>query len=453
MVDTDVLVVGGGPGGVISALTAARSDKKVILCDLKSYDEIGNKTCGDALQLTPLTFLEEKLGIKKPYGDEIADNVERLVFKTPRADFPVEGEGYVGYVLNRHPYGQRLLKTAETDGVEVRPETRVLKAIITNGFVSGAEIQDKKTKEKYNIHAKITVDCSGRNFRVRKTIPNDLFPYLEKTMEKRDIAATYREIITLKGNDHPYRNEIYMLYHDEIPEPGYFWIFSKGKNRLNVGIGWFMDIKIEKGMKDLFRVVLHKYYPEGTYEVEDKGGGQIPARYPLTNAVAPGFLAVGDAAFHVNPLTCEGHGPALTAGYYAGKTAVEAIEANDLSEKQLWRYNVDVMGHFGLSHTKVQLFTEALRTIKVKGVEFLLKRKILDRDQFVDLHAGKGLGFLGFLKIAIKAFPRYSILWNINKIRIGAQTFEKLFAEYPDSPEEYPAWLSSFNSEMSQIKK
>ncbi|MFX0208203.1 MAG: NAD(P)/FAD-dependent oxidoreductase [Candidatus Hodarchaeota archaeon] len=449
MVETEVLVVGGGPAGVISALTAAKMGRKVILVDAKPKEEIGNKVCGDALNLAPATFLEEKLGLEKPHGNEVAEEVEHLIFMTTKADFPIQGDGYV---LNRHPYGKRLLRTAEEYGVEVHPDTKAIKAITNGNTVVGAVVQDKKTQEEYEIKAHVTIDCSGRNFQIRRTLPKDGFPLLEKEMEKRDVAVSYREIIRLKNEDHPYHNKIFLIYREEIPEPGYFWVFSKGEKRLNVGIGWFLEPRM-RGMKEHFWEVLHKYYyPAEAYEVEEKGGYTIPTRYPMTNAVASGFLTAGDAAFHVNPLSAEGHGPALTAGYYAGKAAAEAIEVNDVSERKLWQYNVDVMNHFGLSHTKVQLFTEALRRIKVSGVEFLLKRKILNKQQFIDLHAGKKLGFFGTLKIAIKSFPRYDILFQLSKIVRGAQYFEKLFTSYPNNPKGYPEWLAEFNTKMQSIR-
>lgn len=448
MDETEVLVVGGGPAGVISALTAAKLGCKVILVDAKTYDEIGNKVCGDALNEAPAIFLEEKLGLERPHGDEVADNVKRLIFNAPKADFPLKGDGYV---LNRHPYGQRLLKTAEKYGVKVRSETKAVQVIIENGVVAGAVVQ-KQRKDSYEIRAMITIDCSGRNFQIRKTIPTNLFPLLEKAMEKRDIATSYREIIQLKEN-HSYLNEIHLIYEPGLPEPGYWWIFSKGNKRINAGIGWFLDSKPNRGMKDHFWEVLHKYYPPGSYEVEHKGGYTIPTRYPLTNAVAPGFLTAGDAAFHVNPLSAEGHGPALTAGYYAGEAAANAIKANDFSETQLWEYNVNVMNHFGLSHTKTQLFTEALKRIKVSGLEFLLKRKILTQQQFIDLHAGKKISRLEMLGIAIRAFPRYIILWQVWQISKGAQFYEKLFVEYPDKPKDYPSWVTRFNTKMDQIRR
>lgn len=449
VVETEVLVVGGGPAGVISALTAAKMGRKVILIDSKPYEEIGNKVCGDALNLAPATFLEEKLGLEKPHGEEVADFIEHLIFMTSKADFPIQG---VGYVLNRHPYGQRLLKTAVENGVEVRPETKAIKAITDTNIVRGAVVQNKKSKESYEIFAKVTIDCSGRNFQIRRTLPKDEFLLLEKTMEKRDVAVSYREIIKLKEEDHPYQNKIFLIYREEIPEPGYFWVFTKGRRRLNVGIGWFLEPRM-RGMKERYREVLHKhYYPPGSYEVEEKGGYTIPTRYPMTNAVASGFLTAGDAAFHVNPLSAEGHGPALIAGYYAGKAASDAIKANDVSEEQLWQYNVEVMKHFGLSHTKIQLFMAALRRIKVSGVEFLLRRKILNKEKFIDLHAGKELGFIETVKIAIRSFPRYDILFQLSKIVKGAQYFEDLFAEYPNNPNGYPTWQAQFEAKMKEIR-
>ncbi|MHA1207194.1 MAG: NAD(P)/FAD-dependent oxidoreductase, partial [Candidatus Hodarchaeales archaeon] len=137
---TEILVIGGGPAGVLSALTAAKFGRKVILIDAKPHSEIGNKTCGDAINLGPLKMLEEELGLEKPHGDEIADVVKELVFQTDRVKFPLFGDGFV---LNRHPYGQRLLKKAEEYGVEVRDETKAVKAIVDSTGVKGATVLNK----------------------------------------------------------------------------------------------------------------------------------------------------------------------------------------------------------------------------------------------------------------------------------------------------------------------
>ncbi len=448
MVTTDVLVVGGGPAGVLSAITVAKKGHSVILIDAKPYEEIGNKTCGDAINLGPLKMLDKELGIKFPHGEEVADIVDALVFQTEKVTFPLFGDGFV---LNRHPYGQRLLKIAVDNGVEVRANSKAISAIVDETGIKGAVVKEKGAKEPIEIYAQITIDCSGRNYQIRKTIPSEFFPDLEKKMEKRDVAASYREIIRLK-EDHPYKKKILLIYDSIIPEPGYFWIFSKGTKRLNIGIGWYLDMTVEKGMKELFREVLHKYYPPDTYEIEDKGGYTIPTRYPLMNAVADGFIAAGDSAFHVNPFSAEGHGPALSAGYYAGKVASEALKAGDIRTHQLWGYNVAVMKDFGLSHTKLQLFTEALRKVKTPGLEYLFKRKILTQDQFMTLHGGKGLGKKEIIKIIFKGFPRYDLLLNLYKIVKGVQKFNRLFERYPDTPQGFSEWQTEFMAVMSGIR-
>ncbi|UCG04600.1 MAG: FAD-dependent oxidoreductase, partial [Candidatus Heimdallarchaeota archaeon] len=58
MDDVDVLIIGAGPAGVISAITCAKMGLDVILVDSKSFDQIGNKVCGDGLFKSYTSFLE-----------------------------------------------------------------------------------------------------------------------------------------------------------------------------------------------------------------------------------------------------------------------------------------------------------------------------------------------------------------------------------------------------------
>ncbi|MHA2347711.1 MAG: FAD-dependent oxidoreductase [Candidatus Hodarchaeales archaeon] len=85
--ESEILIIGGGPAGVLSALTAAKLGRKVVLVDAKSHDEIGNKTCGDAINLGPLKLLKKELGVNMPSGKEVADIVEQLVFQTEIVTF------------------------------------------------------------------------------------------------------------------------------------------------------------------------------------------------------------------------------------------------------------------------------------------------------------------------------------------------------------------------------
>ena len=114
--------------------------------------------------------------------------------------------------------------------------------------------------------------------------------------------------------------------------------------------------------------------------------------------------------------------------------------------------SIAVMKDFGLSHTKLQLFTEALRKVKTPGLEFLFKRNILTQDQFMTLHGGLGLGKVEILKIVLKGFPRYDLLLNLYKIARGVQKFDRLFEKYPSSPQGFSEWENEFLSIMNDIR-
>ena len=446
--ETDVLIVGSGPAGVISAYTAAKLGRSVILADAKTHEEIGNKTCGDALDLKAPTYLKDNIGIEMPHGKEVSDIVEYLVIQTEKNEVPIQGDGFV---VDRHIYGQRLLNMAIDAGVEILPERKALKGIFKDDYVVGATFKNQETKQEENIRAKITIDCTGRNYIIRKTMPEGKFPKLEHNHGPHEIVASFREIIKLK-EDHPYHKKIYLMYDKRVPEPGYFWFFSKGPFELNAGIGWKLSMEGKgSNMRKIYKDVLHKYYPEGSYEVIDGAGYTIPTRYPLLNSVGNGFLTAGDAAFHVDPFTAEGHGPALMAGYLAGKYASDAIEANDLSEKQLWGYNKAYLDAFGINHCKTQIFTEALQALRIKGMDFILGRNIMSTKEFGDLNRGIQPSGLSLVWKAIKMTPRFDYLFKLKKLANGTTAIDKFFETYPTSPDGYNEWYNTFYPWFNKI--
>jgi digeranylgeranylglycerophospholipid reductase len=446
MNDVDVLIIGAGPAGIISAITCAKMGVDVILVDSKSFDQIGNKVCGDGLFKSFTTFLEKELGIIQPHGSEVSDTFDSMVLRITDIELPIEGHGFM---VDRFLYGQRLLKEAIDLGINVRAETRGIRAQIDGNSVIGA-IVEEKNRRQYFIRAKITIDSSGRNYQIRKTLPQNLFPNIETRMNKSDIAGSYREIIRVK-EDHLFQNKIFFEFRSDIPSGGYFWIFTKGKRMLNVGIGWPMNVKGQKGMKKHLWDILKEYYSD--YEVLAKGGYTIPMRYPLMNAVASGLIVAGDAAFHANPFSAEGHGSALVAGYYAGKTAADAIKKGNYVEEQLWKYNDNVLKHFGGIHIKYQLILEMLRKIQITGLEFLLKRSILNEELMKQIVDGGSINRLLKLRVVWRSFPYYGIVFKLRKLQKQISLFEKILQSYPKDPTGYPHWYTQFNKNMNLIRE
>src|SRR5712692_2479700 len=136
----DLVVVGGGPAGVMAAGTAARSGLRVALLDHKPRERIGDKVCGDALitKFLHYSLPPEIAWATLPRPDEIEDVIEwaELVIpsgKTIRLHLP----RLPLVTVDRHVYGQRLLADAEVSGVRIYGKHTVLAPIVEQDRVVG----------------------------------------------------------------------------------------------------------------------------------------------------------------------------------------------------------------------------------------------------------------------------------------------------------------------------
>lgn len=116
---------------------------------------------------------------------------------------------------------------------------------------------------------------------------------------------------------------------------GYFWIFPK-RDRLNVGVG---------GPRVTGEPSLAVRLGEFIESRPDLRGRRVLSRLaglvPIERAerlVAPGVMAVGDAAGLVNPITGGGIAFALLSGEIAGRTAADAVRAGRVDEAALTAY-------------------------------------------------------------------------------------------------------------------
>ncbi|MDH5404805.1 MAG: NAD(P)/FAD-dependent oxidoreductase, partial [Candidatus Heimdallarchaeota archaeon] len=360
----DVIVCGGGPAGVSCAYTLSKLGKSVILLDKKKRDLIGNKTCGDALDKASPLILHDEFGLELPNGDEVSDKVSKMTIITKNKNISLEAPGYT---VDRLKYGQRLLKECENIGVTIIDQASVRDVIIENNHVVG--VKYFKDRKEQQVRAKLTADCTGLFGAVRSKLPQNFSYGMHQTIPDYHIAASVREIVTLT-KDHVYPEEIVLEYDPNIPPPGYLWFFTKGEKRLNIGTGWLKSEHKEFGrsMKVIYKEALNNYYKEGEdYVVDDYGGGQIPIRPPYDCMTFNGGLIIGDAACQVDPTTAEGHGPALVNGYYAGKVMNQAIANKDLSREGLWKYNIDVMAHYGRRNAISYVTLQFLREIQANG--------------------------------------------------------------------------------------
>ncbi|GBD93005.1 hypothetical protein BMS3Abin05_00584 [bacterium BMS3Abin05] len=81
---------------------------------------------------------------------------------------------------------------------------------------------------------------------------------------------------------------------------------------------------------------VQEHFPKGSVLTTAVGG--VPVSVTNRQIVKDGFMLVGDAAHQANPISGGGIVPAMVAGKLAGKVAAEAVQAGDVSQSFLEKY-------------------------------------------------------------------------------------------------------------------
>jgi digeranylgeranylglycerophospholipid reductase len=125
------------------------------------------------------------------------------------------------------------------------------------------------------------------------------------------------------------QNTLYFYFGQEYAPNGYFWIFPKGQNKANIGLGVSGLIGKKKSAQTFLNDFMNKFYPNSPVLTTIAGG--VPCAITLDKISAPGIMLVGDAARQVNPLSGGGIASGMIGGSIAGKIAAEAVKMNKLN--------------------------------------------------------------------------------------------------------------------------
>ncbi|MFB6153426.1 MAG: geranylgeranyl reductase family protein, partial [Halodesulfurarchaeum sp.] len=360
----DVLVVGAGTAGSYAAATAAATGYDVLVLDRKSAAEAGHIACGDAIKGAD-SFPE---AIPKSELEPAMTNtdVDHGRFEIPQEDvvldIPVPGELAV---VDRWEYGRRIINAARDAGATFQFETVVKDVIQDDGRVTGVEAS--QDGEATTIEAPIVIDAAGALsiLQDRADLTGATF---DTNVTYQQFTSAYREIVTVPE---PVEWHDALVFKPTSRAAGYLWYFPRTETTINAGVGFQMTESPMQLVRDLSRDLRDRPEFQGAV-VEDKLGSALPTRRPYDSAVAPGFLAVGDAAGHVNPTTGGGIAGAAYAGSYAAETAISALEEGDVSEAALWEYNERVMDHFGGRYAALDVYNILTTAVEVEELMGLL---------------------------------------------------------------------------------
>ena len=440
----DVVIVGAGTAGCYAAATAAGEGLDVAVVERKPAEEAGHIACGDALKgADAFPEVIPKSRIESAFTNTGVDHGR---FEIPQEDtvldIPVPGELAV---IDRLEFGRLLIEGAESAGTDFHYDTVVQDVQqADDGTVTG--IRGKHRGDVVEYAADVVVDGAGA-----LSILQDKTDFsgtrFDTNVSYSQFCSAYREIVEVPD---PVEWDDALVFKPTERAAGYLWYFPRTDTTINAGLGFQMNEEPMRLVDDLKRDLERRPEFEGA-TVTDKLGAALPTRRPYDSAVAPGFVAAGDAAGHVNPTTGGGIAGAAYAGTYAGEQAVAAVSEGDVSESALWRYNERVMDHFGARYAGLDVYNILSTAVDVDDLMGLLAA--LPGEKLADaLYSGStSFGPTLLLKTIRESYGYWSRILEFYRTKSVADDLMAHYGRYPSRPEAIDVWQSERDRLMDRV--
>ncbi len=319
MTDWDVIVVGGGPGGSMCARELATMGVRVLLLEREA--DFGYPIfCAEGV---PKEVMDEIFGEMPPTWVNMV--VEGAKFIDPDGRSVEVYYSGAGCILERRIFDRDLAILSAKAGAIVRSGCVVYDVQRRKeGVVVDWEERDKGS---FSATCKVVVGADGVESLVGRKMGLDV------TLKPEELHITAQYLI-----HHPalkdWQRVVSFAVGREVAPGGYIWVFPKGEDVANVGVGvhpllakhpplWYLDRFVEE------------HFPFASII------GRHCAGVPTTvgrEIVGDRVLLVGDAGRMANPISGGGIESAIVSGMIAGKAIVDALNKGKFSKRSLGRY-------------------------------------------------------------------------------------------------------------------
>jgi len=463
--DYDVIVAGGGLAGTITAQAISHysnQNLKILCIDRNPEIFPGRKslsgwTCGDACSKEAVDFMAKRINVQWT-SPEIEHNVKGVMAFSPDKEtaIPFDGEGYM---LNRQKLPEVQNERARKMGVEFDFEINLTGLIYDGQQVIGVEGINNKIKQPYKKTAKIVVDATGVTSMLRNTLKNST--KIEKRIDRRDLESTGRYIMYFDPatKDLTEFDPDYCIIHldQDIAPGGYGWVFPKGEKKVNIGLGVEKTL-LEKrnarlGKKDNVQSLMDEYLNRNKVIKNEKlsqdpedihnnsGIFQVSVRRQNDCLVSGGYMLVGDSAWMPKPIDAGGIGPALIAGTIIGNNVVQALEQNDVTEKNLWQYNLDFIQEYGYKTAGLELFRRLVQTLSNEQISYGMKHFLGNMD-VESISKGEHPDFSGLGKVGmiIRGILNKTVAEGLKYTSGKNKLLVDHYNNYPKEPSGFYEW-------------
>lgn len=344
----DILVVGAGPIGTAFSYIAAKKGLDVLTVDRKN-EVAAPLRGGEAVS----KFLFDELCQYLPFLKGVYTwPIEDAIIYNPVAKINTKEDKWNSLMLNRKEAEKTMAQAAINAGTKLRLGTTVTDIVLKGKNIE--KVRAKTIQGPIEIKPKIVVGADGATSIIRrKLLGNSLLSGI------KDWGCAIEIEVTNIKLDYPKTMQLFM--GDIIG--GYGYIFPKGNDRADVGVGarpFYGPDPISQSSPLVSFYKLKEKNPEMKRQLQNMSpleikGGIIDLSKPLY-PVQGNTILIGDSANQNFAYVGEGIIPGWQAAIIAGGKVAESLEKDDL--KILKSYPEEYEASF--------IGQEARRTVQIK---------------------------------------------------------------------------------------
>jgi geranylgeranyl reductase family protein len=324
--ETDVLVVGAGPGGSAAAYHLARHGIDVTLVDRAAFPR--EKVCGDGITPRGVAAMVRMgvdptdPGFERVLGLRVHSRAATIELPWPE----LRSWPDYGLVRTRHDFDDLLVTRAQKAGARLVERTDALEPVVRDGWVTGARVRsaDDPTEESTEVGARFVIAADGAASRFAR-------PAGVRRDDSQPLGIAARRYYRVAYRPGPWLESWLDLWEGDLLLPGYGWLFPLPDGTINLGAGLlntfknFKDVSAQR-LFDAFASMLPEDW--GISEETAIGrvlSGPLPMGFNRIPVSVPGMLLVGDAAGAVNPFNGEGIAYAMETAEMAAELVQESL--------------------------------------------------------------------------------------------------------------------------------
>ena len=283
-IETDVLVVGAGPGGSATAYHLARHGIDVTVIEKAAFPR--EKVCGDGLTPRSVKAIQD-MGVdtEDPRFERVIGlrvHARGTTIQLPWPDltsFPP-----FGLVMPRDGFDHLLADRAVKAGARLLERTEAIEPVFVDGYVRGASVRTtgERDAEPRTIRARYVIAADGAASRFGK--PAGVRRDPGSPWGSRRAATT--AWTTTRG---PWIESWLDLWDGDLLLPGYGWLFPVAGGRINLGAGLlntFSNFK-DVSAQQLFAAFARMLPPEWGIDEDTAEGRVLSGPLPMGMNRAP----------------------------------------------------------------------------------------------------------------------------------------------------------------------